>query len=181
MGLTTLPAIFVEGNPSEIALVENLLRQDLTSVEEAEALQRLKDEQQYSDEQLSGVIGKARTTVSDIMLINRLPVAIRDECRGDHKIGKNVLIEIARKKQERGMLTAWDTYKDKRDKTPAGRQKRDPNNQAQALDALVKTAAKISDIDNSAWTDDEKEAYRAALINLQTAIESFLNPASALA
>jgi hypothetical protein len=34
----------VEGNPSEIALVENLLRQDLTAVEEAEALQRLKTE-----------------------------------------------------------------------------------------------------------------------------------------
>lgn len=93
MGLTTLPAIFVEGNPSEIALVENLLRQDLTSVEEAEALQRLKDEQQYSDEQLSGVIGKARTTVSDIMLINRLPVAIRDECRESFILGnrKSVL------------------------------------------------------------------------------------------
>ncbi|MFA5920981.1 MAG: hypothetical protein WC856_06785 [Methylococcaceae bacterium] len=45
----------------------------------------------------------------------------------------------------------------------------------------MKTAAKISEIDNSAWTDDEKEAYRAALVNLQTAIESFLNPASALA
>ena len=42
VGLTTVPGICVEGNPSEIALVDNLLRQDLTSVEEAEALQRLK-------------------------------------------------------------------------------------------------------------------------------------------
>ncbi len=41
IGLTTLPAIFVQGNHAEIALVENLQRQDLTSVEEAEALDRL--------------------------------------------------------------------------------------------------------------------------------------------
>ncbi|MDP2268177.1 MAG: hypothetical protein Q8K46_03315, partial [Deltaproteobacteria bacterium] len=98
------------------ALVENLLRQDLTSIEEAEALQRLKDEHKYTDEQLSGVIGKARTTISDIMLINRLPLEIRDECRGDQKIGKSVLIEIARKKQERAMTTAYNAYKAKQQK-----------------------------------------------------------------
>ncbi|WP_425387554.1 ParB/RepB/Spo0J family partition protein, partial [Desulfatirhabdium butyrativorans] len=40
-GLTEIPAILVDGNTGEIALVENLLRQDLTSVEEAEALDRL--------------------------------------------------------------------------------------------------------------------------------------------
>ncbi|MEK6653961.1 MAG: hypothetical protein AABY92_02270 [Thermodesulfobacteriota bacterium] len=86
--------------------MENLLRQDLPAIEEAEALQRLKEEQKYTDEQLSGVIGKVRTTISDIMLISRLPPEIRDECRGDRKISKNVLIEIARKKQVRGMQTA---------------------------------------------------------------------------
>jgi len=43
-GLPTVPAVFIEGgNYAEIALVENLLRQDLNPVEEAEALQRLMD------------------------------------------------------------------------------------------------------------------------------------------
>ena len=46
-GVNLIPAICVEGNASEIALVENLLRQDLTAVEEAEALKRLADEQNY--------------------------------------------------------------------------------------------------------------------------------------
>ncbi|GLI36463.1 ParB/RepB/Spo0J family partition protein [Desulforhabdus amnigena] len=36
--LTTIPGILVDGNHAEIALVENLLRQDLTAIEEAEAL-----------------------------------------------------------------------------------------------------------------------------------------------
>jgi ParB family chromosome partitioning protein len=45
--------------------VENLLRQDLTAVEEAEALNRLMTEQNYTQEQLGAIIGKARTTVTD--------------------------------------------------------------------------------------------------------------------
>ena len=36
----------------------------------------------FTQEQLGGIVGKARTTVRDILTINRLPQAIRDECRG---------------------------------------------------------------------------------------------------
>jgi len=53
-GLTAIPAMFIAGNYSEIALVENLLRQDLTAIEEAEALQSLMVEQEYTQEQLGG-------------------------------------------------------------------------------------------------------------------------------
>ena len=78
-GLLTLPGICVEGNPSEIALIENMLRQDLTPVEEAEGLQVLMTEQKYSQEQLAGIIGKARQTINEILLVNRLPQDIREE------------------------------------------------------------------------------------------------------
>jgi len=105
-GLTEIPAIFIDGNFSEIALVENLLRQDLTAVEEAEGLQSLMSEQKYTQEQLSGVIGKARTTLTEILSLNKLPQDVRDDCRGDRTISKNALITIAKKKQARGMTTA---------------------------------------------------------------------------
>ncbi len=173
-GLTTIPAIFVEGNTSEIALVENLLRQDLTAIEEAEALQRLKDEHKYTDEQLSGVIGKARTTISDIMLINRLPLEIRDECRGDQKIGKSVLIEIARKKQERAMTTAYNTYKAKQLKGKTTRSKKDPNDPQTQFDMIEKTLTKVQSIDTSAWTEEDQISYQTALTNLKTGIEAYL-------
>ena len=95
-GLSHVPAIFIEGdNYAEIALVENLLRQDLTAVEEAEALQRLLMDQKYTQEQLGVVVGKARTTVGDILTLNRLPQEIRDDCRGDREITRKTLIEIA--------------------------------------------------------------------------------------
>ncbi|MCK9363010.1 MAG: ParB/RepB/Spo0J family partition protein [Syntrophales bacterium] len=111
-GLLVIPAICVTGDYAEIALIENLQRQDLTIVEEAEALQRLKDEKKYTDEQLSGVIGKARQTVSDILNLNRLPLDIRDKCRGDRQISRRTLIDISRKKQERAMITAYNAYMD---------------------------------------------------------------------
>ena len=94
VGLTTIPAILVGGKHGEIALVENLLRQDLTAVEEAEALQALMTEQNYTQEQLAGVIGKARTTIGDILTLTRLPQEIRDECRGNTAVTRKTLITI---------------------------------------------------------------------------------------
>jgi len=111
VGLTEIPGIFIDGNAAEIALVENLQRQDLTTIEEAEALQRLMTEQQYTHEQLGGIIGKARNTMSEILSLNKLPQEIRDECRGDRTISKNTLINIAKKKQARAMTTAYNLYK----------------------------------------------------------------------
>ena len=175
-GLAQAPALLVDGNDSEIALVENLLRQDLTAVEEAEGLQRLKDDQQYTDEQLSGVIGRARTTLSDILLINRLPAEIRDECRGDRKVSKSALIEIARKKQARAMLTAWTKYKEKQAKAAAGstRQEKAPATPEELIDWVSKTNAKLAAIDANAWTGEEQAAFTEALAALQETIDGLL-------
>jgi ParB family chromosome partitioning protein len=171
----------VEGNCAEIALVENLLRQDLTAVEEAEALQRLKEDQKYTDEQLSGVIGKARTTISDIMAINRLPLEIRDECRGDRKITKTVLIDIARKKQVRGMQTAYEKYKEKVKKAAEGRTKheKNPETAGAVMTWLSKAVGKLQNIDASAWTEDEKNTFNQTLMELQETIRKILNPSEA--
>jgi len=176
LGLLTLPAMLVEGNHAEIALVENLLRQDLTAVEEAEALQRLKDDQQYTDEQLSGVIGRARTTLSDILLISRLPAEIRDEARGDRKVAKSALIEIARKKQARAMLTAWTKYKEKQAKAAAGstRQEKAPATPEELIDWVSKTNTKLAAIDATAWTGEEQAAFTEALAALQETIGGLL-------
>lgn len=179
-GLTTIPGICVEGNTSEIALVENLLRQDLTFVEEAEALQRLMEEQKYSQEQLAGIIGKARQTINEILLLNRLPQEIRDECRGDRKISRAALIEIARKKQIRGMQTAYEKYKDKVKKAAEGRTKKEktPETAADVIKWLSKAVGNLSAVDASAWTEDEKNTFNQTLLNLQETIQNILNPSA---
>jgi len=180
VGLTTLPAIFIEGNHAEIALIENLQRQDLTSIEEAEALQRLMDEQHFTQDQLGGIVGKARTTVRDILTLNRLPQTIRDECRGDRIITRKTLIEIARKKQERGMITAYNAFRLKQQKESEGQNankplKKNPNDPAVVLEFAQNAVKKINNIDTAAWTSEERESICAALIDLKGKIDTFLN------
>ena len=177
-GLTHIPAIAVEGQTSEIALVENLLRQDLTAVEEAEALDRLMKEQEYNQEQLAEILGKSRQTITDILTLNRLPQDIRDECRGDRKISRATLIEIARKKQVRGMETAYKKYQDKMARQAAGRTKRTEVTlpAGDVLQWLDKTNSKLGSIDTAAWTEDERSAFIDVLTTIQGTILAILNP-----
>jgi len=139
-GLSTVPDILVDGNHTEIALVENLLRQDLTPVEEAEALDRLVKEENYTQEQLGVIIGKARTTVSEILSLNRLPQEIRDECRSNTTVTRKALIAIARKKQTRGMVTAWNKTREKlaKEATAPGRKQRTAPTPATHCDWVTK-------------------------------------------
>jgi len=175
-GLTEVPAILVDGKHGEIALVENLLRQDLTAVEEAEALDRLMKEESYTQEQLGGIIGKARTTVTDILTLTRLPQEIRDECRGNTAVTRKTLIAIARKKQDRGMVTAWNKVKEKQAKEEAGGQRKERTAPTPAAhrDWVDKTNAKLTAIDPAAWTEEEKTAFAAALGELKKTILALL-------
>jgi len=78
-GLVSVPAVFIDGdNHAEIALVENLLRQDLNPIEEAEALKRLMDDHPYMQEDLARIIGKSPTPISEALSLNKLPKEIRD-------------------------------------------------------------------------------------------------------
>jgi ParB family chromosome partitioning protein len=174
-GLATIPAIYIaDGNYAEVALVENLLRQDLTSIEEAEALQRLMTEQKYTQEQMGVIVGKARTTVGDILTLNKLPQEIRDECRGDRQITRQTLIAIARKKQARGMTTAYNAYKAKLQKGKTTRTKKDPNEPQALFDMMDKTMTKIRSVDASAWTDEDKTNFQTSLTSLKTEIDNYL-------
>ncbi|MFZ4441058.1 MAG: ParB/RepB/Spo0J family partition protein [Syntrophales bacterium] len=184
-GLTTIPGIYLGGsdamvspevNYAEIALVENLLRQDLTAVEEAEALDRLITEQNYTQEQLGAIIGKARNTVSEILSLNRLPLEVRDACRADAAVGRKALIEIARKKQDRAMITAWTNYQAKQQKLAAGKQKREKTVETPdvLLEWVNKANTKLTTIDPAAWTEEEKTAFDTALTDLKKTILALL-------
>ena len=176
-GLHVIPGICVEGNHAEIALVENLLRQDLTTVEEAEALKRLMDEQNYTQEQLAGVIGKPRTTINEMLLINRLPPEIRDECRGNTDIPKSDLVEISRKKQERGMRSAFEKLKERLQKEREGKRPREVKTPAGVLCTLLeKTRERLDKAEIADWSDADLAALNDAVAGLREALDAFENP-----
>jgi ParB family chromosome partitioning protein len=61
----------------EIALIENLQREDLTAVEEAEGYQRLMDEFGHTQEMLSQQLGKSRSHVANTLRLLKLPQTVR--------------------------------------------------------------------------------------------------------
>ena len=61
----------------EIALVENLQRQDLSALEEAEGYQRLIDEFGHSHVELGGLVGKSRSHVANMLRLLTLPEAVK--------------------------------------------------------------------------------------------------------
>jgi ParB family transcriptional regulator, chromosome partitioning protein len=179
--LAAVPAVFIDGaNYAEIALVENLLRQDLNPVEEAEALQRLMEEHAYQQEQLAAIIGKSQSTISETLSINRLPREIRDECRKDPSVPKRTLIEIARKKQARGMLTEFRKFREQQAKeaekesddgaTPVQRKRTRTEAIANSIGNMVNAIGGLEFPDFSA--ED-----RAMLIKAMTALKDTLDEA----
>ncbi len=55
-----------------MALIENIQREDLNAIEEAQALERLQDEFKLTHQQVADVIGKSRTAVSNLLRLNQL-------------------------------------------------------------------------------------------------------------
>ncbi len=61
----------------ELALIENLQRQDLTPLEEAEGFRRLMDEFQHTQEALARVLGKSRSHVANMIRLLGLPDPVK--------------------------------------------------------------------------------------------------------
>lgn len=61
----------------ELALIENLQRQDLSPLEEAEGFRRLMDEFAHTQEELARVLGKSRSHVANMMRLLALPDPVR--------------------------------------------------------------------------------------------------------
>jgi ParB family chromosome partitioning protein len=83
-GLERIPALVREATDAEsleLALVENLLREDLNPLEEAEAYQQILTEFGWTQEELARRIGRDRSTIANSLRLLRLPAPIQDDLR----------------------------------------------------------------------------------------------------
>ena len=81
-GLKAVPAIakdIASDKLLEWALVENIQREDLNAIEEAQAYLRLIEERGLSQEEVADRVGKSRATVANTIRLLRLPVEVLDE------------------------------------------------------------------------------------------------------
>jgi len=84
-GLERIPAIVREATDAEsleLALIENLLREDLNPMEEAEAYRNLLAQFSWTQEQLAQRIGRDRTSIANALRLLRLPDEIQADLRG---------------------------------------------------------------------------------------------------
>ncbi|AEE98072.1 ParB/RepB/Spo0J family partition protein [Mahella australiensis] len=80
-GLKTIPAIVKEFNTKEIleiALIENLQREDLNPIEEAMALKTLIDDFDLTQEELAARVGKSRSAIANTIRLLNLPQSVQD-------------------------------------------------------------------------------------------------------
>ncbi len=80
-GLKEVPVLIqdlTDAQALEIGLVENVQRQDLTPIEEAQGYQRLMDEFKYSKEGLSKIVGRSLSHVTNTLRLLSLPEEVRE-------------------------------------------------------------------------------------------------------
>jgi ParB family chromosome partitioning protein len=88
----------------ELALIENLQRKDLTPFEEADGLQRLAEQFEYTHDDIAKKIAKARSSVTETMSLRVIPEAVRKRCIELGIVSKSLLLQVARQPNERKML-----------------------------------------------------------------------------
>jgi ParB family transcriptional regulator, chromosome partitioning protein len=90
----------------ELALIENLQRKDLTPFEEADGLQRLAEQFEYTHEDIAKKIAKARSSVTETMSLRVIPEELRKICVEHGIVSKSLLLQVARQPNERKMAEA---------------------------------------------------------------------------
>jgi ParB family chromosome partitioning protein len=81
-GLKTIPALVKEATKRELlemALIENIQREDLNPLEAAEAYKRLQDEFKLTQEDLAKRVGKERSTVTNFLRLLGLPKEVKHD------------------------------------------------------------------------------------------------------
>lgn len=81
LGLVSIPAVIKdvsEKKSLEVALIENVQRENLTSLEEAECYKNLIDQYQYTQEKIAEVVSKSRSHIANILRLINLPDKVKE-------------------------------------------------------------------------------------------------------
>ncbi len=153
-GLHEVSAIIKDYSDREalqLALIENIQREDLDAVEEAESYQRLMQEFGYSQSQVAEKVGKERSTVANSIRLIGLPNEIKDM--------------ISEKKISVGHAKALLAAENKTEQIKLAKICIEKNISVRALEAMMRPAARASAQSNAAMgpgTNDTDLSQRLA-------------------
>jgi len=167
-----IPGIFFDGNHEEVALVENMMRENLTPVEEAMAFQKLKENNNYNDDEIASIFGKGRTTITEILSLNSLPDDIKNVCVKRPDISRRELLKIKRirdaeRQKDRfdALVAKYDAMRSGETITPQNRDKVEvASRQVQRLTEKLKNI-------REEWDDNDRDNLKDDIINLKQELE----------
>lgn len=108
LGLDSIRALPISGDPDEIALVDNVQRVDLDAIELASSLKRLSERHGYTQEKLAAIVGRERSDVGKILSVLRLPADIVAQYRERYReVPRSALIEVAATDEPRLQRRLW--------------------------------------------------------------------------
>lgn len=177
-GVGLVPAILSDDDLLEVALEENVQREDLSPLEEAEALSALASERGLSHAELAQVIHKSRPYVSNTLALTRLPRAVKQEYFADGAIvSREILISIARQESPEAMSALWRRVRLESMSVRSFRHqqtKRQPQPTGDALRAARKLSRALRGLDASALAVAEAKVLRRALLRATRGIAATL-------
>jgi len=101
LGLEELPAQLVSGDYRVIALTENLQRNSLLPMEEARAIQDIINASGLAQQGVAVQLGKAESTISEILKLNSLPSGIQDAAITSPLWSRNKLLKLSKLKDDK--------------------------------------------------------------------------------
>lgn len=106
-GLDEIPCIVrrtSDAEMMELALIENLQREDLSAFEEADGLNTLKETYGYTQEEMAQRLGKSRSAVAEVLALSAMPAEVREVCRLADIQSKSLLLQVVRQDDPAKML-----------------------------------------------------------------------------
>ena len=108
------PICIVDGDISIISLIENIQRQDLHPIEEAEACQNVMSSNGWTQNRLAEELGKKRSTLANLLKLNKLPDKIKKESKSFQWASKSLLQEVASQTTVEAMNIMWNSIKEEK-------------------------------------------------------------------
>ena len=177
-GVGLVPAILSDDDLLEVALEENVQREDLSPLEEAEALAALASERGLSHAELAQVIHKSRPYVSNTLALTRLPREVKQEYFADGAVvSREILISIARQESPDAMRALWRRVRLESISVRSFRHqqtKREARPTADALRAARKLTRTLRAMDASSLASAEAKVMRRALLRASRTIAATL-------
>lgn len=188
LGKESVEGKYIEGDLLTLALMENILRSDLTAIEFAESVAALQKQKNCSNDDIARIIGKKKSTTSEILKIASLPEAIRDDARTKPYVTRECLLKVARRKDADVQKKTYDKLCHMLEKPGNAPRKSSEKSQGNKktgnrfVNAHIRKLERMTEELNTSHkkmlaklkaelSDKEKQELKTVLENMQAAIE----------